>query len=213
VATRYVFTPAESVGAELRSLREAAGWPTDSRPILGIHVRRGDAASDDEGDSEPSKSTRKSFPLRTYLEAADRLCGRYGIRDIFLATESAEEIARARDLRPEYRFLWIDYDRSIFPDIKSSGQFIEDLALEHPERAQGLARTAIFDLSFFCDCHAFVGAFNSEFSVLGWLLMTGSRGQLVPHISLSRARAGRSLNPFAALLNIENNCPLELYHW
>lgn len=31
--------------------------------------------------------------------------------------------------------------------------------------------------------------------------------------SLSRADASKHVNPFRALLNINNTCPLELYHW
>jgi hypothetical protein len=208
-----VFSPSDPVLARIRELKEAVDWPPPNRPVLGIHIRRGDAASAEAAADAPEKSTRKSFPLVKYLEAADKICERYGIRDIFLATESREEIARAAHLRPQYRFLWLDYDRSIFPDIRTSSQFIEDLALDHPDRAKALAATAILDLYFFCECHAFVGAFNSEFSVLGWLLTTGARGHLVPHVSLSRAAAGWSLNPFAALLNLKNNCPMELYHW
>jgi hypothetical protein len=83
--------------------------------------------------------------------------------------------------------------RSIFPDIRTSNQFIEDLALDHPERANALAVTAILDLYFFCECHAFVGAFDSEFSVLAWLLTIGARGHLVPYVSLSKAPTQRSL--------------------
>jgi hypothetical protein len=132
---------------------------------------------------------------------------------VFLATESRDEIESAARLRPQYRFMWLDYDRSIFPDIRTSSQFIEDFAMDHPERARALAVSAILDLYFFCECHAFVGAFNSEFSVLGWLLTVGSRGHLVPYRSLSGADPVKRLNPFRALLNVKNNCPLELYHW
>ena len=126
---------------------------------------------------------------------------------------SRAEIDRANRLRPGYRFLALDYDRSIFPDISTSNQFIEDFALEHPELARELAVSAILDLAFFCECDAFVGAFNSEFSMLAWLLMIGARERLIPYVSLSKPAAAKSLNPFSALLNLRNNCPLELYHW
>ncbi|MEX1257184.1 MAG: hypothetical protein WEG36_06170 [Gemmatimonadota bacterium] len=212
VSTRYIFTPVESIGERIEAMKRAADWP-ESEAVLGIHVRRGDAASTDANAEGPKLATRKSFPLATYLETADRICKRYGIRHIFLATESPSEIERAREMRPQYRFLWMDYDRSLFPNISKSSQFIEDLVLDHPERARPLAESAILDLAFFRECHAFIGAFNSEFSVLGWLLAVGSRGQLVPYVSLSRASERWSLNPFDALLNLRNNCPLELYHW
>jgi hypothetical protein len=213
-ATCYVFTPTQPISDCIRELKAQMNWPDPSeRPVLGIHIRRGDAASADAAASVPTKSTRRSFALESYLDTADMMCERYGIRDIFLGTESRAEIDRAIRLRPAYRFLTLDYDRSIFPNISTSNQFIEDFALDNPEFAKKLAVSAILDLAFFCECHAFIGAFNSEFSVLAWLLTVGSRGHLVPYVSLSRPAAGRSLNPFSALLNLRNNCPLELYHW
>ncbi len=208
-ATRYVFTPAEPVAERIRELKAAMGWPGENTPVLGVHVRRGDAAST---EADPRQATRRSFGLASYLEAADRICARYGIGDLFLATESPEEIDRARRLRPQYRFFSLDYDRSLFPTI-GSGRFIEDYTLDHPELARALATSAVLDLALFCDCRGFVGAFNSEFSVLAWLLVIGSRGHLVPYLSLSRPAPGRSLHPFHALLNLRTNCPLELYHW
>jgi hypothetical protein len=210
-ATRYVFSPVEPIRRRAAALRIAMGWP--ARPVLGLHIRRGDAASSETTHSAPAKSTRRSFGLVDYLDAADVLCERFGYHDIFLATESTEEIEGAAILRPQYRFLWLDHDRSLFPSISASGQFIEDLVLDHPERARPLAESAILDLCCLCECDAFVGAFNSEFSVLGWLLAIGSRGSLIPYISLSSPAAGKRLHPFAALLNLDNNCPLELYHW
>lgn len=209
-ATRHVCTPRPEVMARIDALKRAASWPSDGTPVLGIHVRRGDAVA---ADPEPGTSTRPAFALGRYLEAADRMCSRYGIRHIFLATESREEVERATALRPQYRFLWFDYDRSILPDIRTSSRFIEDRALEHPEQAREVAITGIFDLCGLADCHAFIGTFNSEFSVLGWLLAVGTRGHLVPHLSLSQPAPSRQLHPFAALLNRQNNCPLELHHW
>ena len=117
-ATRYVFTPTEFILDRIRELKAKLDWP--ERPVLGIHVRRGDAASTEVEGSAPTKSTRTSFPLEFYLRTADIICERYGIRDIFLGTESRAEIDRANRLRPGYRFLALDYDRSIFPDISTS---------------------------------------------------------------------------------------------
>jgi hypothetical protein len=210
-ATRYVFRPVPAIEADAAAQQQAIGWPSDGQPVLGMHVRRSDAASSEANG--PLRSNRRSFPLAAYLDAADRLCAAYGIRHIFLASESATEIDRARTLRPQYTFLSLPHDRALFPDIAASKQFIEHLALDAPERARALAISAILDLRMFCDCRAFVGAFNSEFSVLAWLLTIGSRGQVIPYVSLSPPQRGLALDPRHALLNVQNNCPLELYHW
>lgn len=213
VATSHVFEPVEAIRCDADARRKRMAWPTNGQPVLGIHVRRGDAAVSQGKVYSPQNSTRASFPLEEYLRAADIVCARYGIRHIFMATEATEEIVRARRLRPQYRFLSLEHDRSIFPDLATSPRFIEETTFEHPERARRLAMSAILDLYFLGECHAFVGTFNSEFSVLAWQLMVGRRGHLVPYISLSQASQRRSLHPYAALLNLRNNCPLELYHW
>jgi hypothetical protein len=90
-------------------------------------AKEGRRRIDREGPRQLQAGRPKILALTTYLEMADTICERYGIRDIFLATESRDEIAMR--LRSQYRFLWLDYDRSIFPDIRTSNQFIEDLAL------------------------------------------------------------------------------------
>ena len=199
--------------AEVDTLRARLGWPTVGVPALGLHVRRGDAATAQPDGGVPSKATRQSFSLETYLAQADEICSARGISHVFMATESADELARARRLRPQYVFLAVDHDRSVFPDLAVSQQFIEDMAFEHPERIPALVRSAVLDLQCFSHCDAFIGTFNSEFSVLAWLLVVGARGHLVPYFSLSQPLSRRSLDPYEALLNVRNNCPLELYHW
>jgi hypothetical protein len=209
----YLFSPVESVRLQVEAWKEKIQWPKNGEPVLGVHIRRGDAASSGIDGALPQKATRKSFAITEYLDAMDVICRKYEIRHVYLATESLEEIERAKRLRPQYTFLYLEHDRSIFPDIASSNKFIEYMAFDHPERVPALTMSAILDLCFFRECHAFIGTFNSEFSILGWLLMVGARGHIVPHISLSKPMEGRSLNPFNALLNVRNNCPLELYHW
>lgn len=212
-ATAYVFDPVDPIRQQLAEQRRDMGWPPAGEPVLGIHVRRGDAAVSQGVEYTAQNSTRASFALERYLETADVICEKYGIRHIFLATESRDEIERARALRPEYVFLWLEHDRAIFPDIARTTKFIEEVALEHPERARPLAISAIQDLHFLGACQAFIGTFNSEFSLLAWLLAIGQQGHVIPYVSLSKALPQRSLHPFDALLNLRNNCPLELYHW
>jgi hypothetical protein len=211
VATRAVFQPIDQIEVDVASCKAAMGWPPPHVPVLGLHVRRSDAASA-EADG-PANANRRSFALSEYLDAVDRLCDAGNIRHVFLATESAVEIERAKELRPQYTFLIAPHDRSLFPDISVSKQFIEHLVMARPDRARALAVSAVVDLRLLCECRAFVGAFNSEFSVLAWLLAIGSQGHLIPYQSLSHPAARLSLHPQQALLTAGNNCPLELYHW
>ncbi len=212
-ATSYVFSPIDSIIDQASFFRQKLHWPGESEQILGIHIRRGDAASCGTDNGRPPKATRISFPISSYLAAADIICAKYNIHYIYIATESEEEIERAIRLRPQYKILFLEHDRSIFPNLGLSDQFIEHIAFEQPDRIYDIMISAILDLYFLQDCHAFIGTFNSEFSILGWLLIIGNRRHLVPYISLSKPRKQRSLNPLQAMLNVYNNCPLDLYHW
>jgi hypothetical protein len=210
VATDYAFSPRQELVDEAARLRRAMAWP-EGAPVLGLHIRRSDAASSEpEG---PRRSNRASFAIARYLDEVDALCDTYGIRHVFLATESEQEIRAAAALRPRLTFLTIDHDRSLFPSIEQSPQFIEEMTLRDPARAHALARTAILDLLMFRECGAFVGAFNSEFSVLAWLLCIAGQRRAIPYVSLSAPQQRWRFHPYDALLNTRNNCPLELYHW
>ena len=47
-------------------------------------------------------------------------------------------------------------------------------------RMPTIVTSAIADLWFLQQCEAFVGTFNSEFSMLAWLLCVGHHGYRVP---------------------------------
>ncbi len=153
----------------------------DEEPKLGIHLRRGDAATEDL-----TRQTRNSYPLETYLANADLICKRYGIRTIYMSTESQQEIERAQQLRPKYRFLWLHHDRSVFPKLAETTTFIEDTAFSDPSIIEPVVLSAIADLWLLQNCNAFIGTFNSEFSILAWLLCIGEQGHVVPYINLAR---------------------------
>jgi hypothetical protein len=174
-ATRYAFRLNDRLQTLARNHAYKIGYK-DGEPKLGLHLRRGDAASEDL-----SKQTRPSFSLESYLSEADRFCERYGLSTIYLSTESEAEIRRAEQLRPGYRILSLDHDRSIFPRLDVVGRDIEQIALDDPSVIEPIVNSAIFDLYFLSRCDAFIGAFNSEFSVLAWLLCIGEKGHVVPY--------------------------------
>ncbi len=176
---RFAFRLNEHMRAVVSDWRERSGWD-EEEPTLGIHLRRGDAATEDL-----EMQTRPSYSLEEYLADADILCNTYGIRTVYLSTESEAEIRRARELRPQYRFLSLAHDRSVFPNIADSSIFIEDLALSDHSVIEPIVNSAVADLWFLQNCNAFIGTFNSEFSVLAWLLCVGQNGFIVPYVNLA----------------------------
>jgi hypothetical protein len=89
-------------------------------------------------------------------------------------------------LRPRYRFLWLPHDRSVFPRIGEASGFIENVAFEDPSVIEPLVHSAIADLWFLQSCSAFIGTFNSEFSILAWLLCIGNNGHVIPYVNLAK---------------------------
>jgi len=180
--TRYAFRLNQRMQDMVESHADKLGWPVDER-VLGVHIRRGDASSEDL-----RKQNRPSFSLEAYLACADRLCTAHGIRTLYLSTESELELQRAKELRPRYRILHLEHDREIFPKISETPMFIEHLALQDPSVIEPIINSAVADLYFMMKSWAFVGTFNSEFSVCAWLLSTGDHGHMIPYVNL----AGRS---------------------
>ena len=178
--TCYAFRPNAHTRRVLEQWQAQMGWD-EEEPKAGIHLRRGDAASEDL-----RKQTRRSYPLEAYLATADRLCRRYGLRAVYLSTESEREVERARRLRPRYRWLWLPHDRGVFPRIGETSAFIEHVAFGDPSVIEPLVHSAIADLWFLQRCGAFIGTFNSEFSVLAWLLCIGHHGHVIPYVNLAK---------------------------
>lgn len=177
--SRYAFRLSPEVQAAIDVWNDEMGWEPDRR-VLGIHVRRGDAAADDL-----TQTTRESFSLETYLAHADVLCDRYDIDTIYLSTESLAEVERAQALRPDYRFLYLRYDRGIFPRIGEDDRFIEFQAFRDPSIIEPIVTSALADLYFLQRADAFIGTFSSEFSMLAWLLCIGQKGYVMPYVNMS----------------------------
>jgi hypothetical protein len=127
--------------------------------------------------------------LEEYLSEADELCQKYNIKTLYLSTESELEVQRAQKLRPQYRILSLPHDRNIFPQIADSNEFIERRSLRDPSCIEALVTSALADLHFLARCSGFIGTFNSEFSVLAWLLCFAENKHLVPYINMTPRNA------------------------
>jgi hypothetical protein len=181
--TSFACTLNQDVLQTIKPWEDSIDWP-ENEEVLGIHIRRGDAASEDL-----TKSTRTSNILEEYLSNADELCQKYNIKTLYLSTESELEVQRAQKLRPQYRILSLPHDRNIFPQIADSNEFIERRSLRDPSCIEALVTSALADLHFLARCSGFIGTFNSEFSVLAWLLCIAENKHLVPYINMTPRNA------------------------
>ena len=88
---RYAFRLNPHMQAVVADHASRIGWRHDE-PKLAIHLRRGDAASEDL-----RKQTRPSWSLEDYLDEADRLCELYGLSTIYLSTEFSIRDRKSQD--------------------------------------------------------------------------------------------------------------------
>lgn len=176
--TKHVFRLNSHMQEIIEHHKRICRWPQGEK-VLGMHVRRGDSATEDL-----SSTNRFSRMLEEYLLCADHFHRLYGISTIYLSTESEAEIRKAKSLRPDYRFLHQDYDRSFFPTPPPPVD-IERVALNDPSIVEATITTALVDLYFLSVSSSFIGTFNSEFSTLAWLLCIADKGHLMPYVNLT----------------------------
>ena len=81
--------------AQLEALRERWGW-AQLRPVLGVHIRQGDTCH--RGVGKVIKA-RRCDPPSAYLEAMLPLVRRYGVRGVFVASDSDDAIRFVRESR------------------------------------------------------------------------------------------------------------------
>ena len=72
-------------------------------PVIGIHVRHGDACNWYELD----RAARACLPLSAYIEAVRGYARQFGVRTIYLATDSRDVLADARRYSGEFSFLFL----------------------------------------------------------------------------------------------------------
>ena len=81
--------------AQLEALQGRWGWAR-LRPVLGVHIRQGDTCH--RGFGKVIKA-RRCDPPSVYLEAMLPLVRRYGVRSVFVASDSDDAIRFVRESR------------------------------------------------------------------------------------------------------------------
>ncbi|GBG23896.1 Alpha-1,6-fucosyltransferase [Hondaea fermentalgiana] len=91
----------------------------ENQPVLGLHVRLGDACS----DPKLFEKGRRCDPLSYYMPALKLLRARYGFKSVYLATDSAEVIRNATTQYRDFKWLYNDaIDRSRYAVFDRASQ-------------------------------------------------------------------------------------------
>ena len=148
------------------------------RPLLGLHVRQGDACTDKEAKA---KARAECVPLSAYMPHVERLVRDHGYKAIYLSTDASEVVDEARRRWPHLTWLVQPLDRGRYAFFNRSGLTIEKLlwsGLYARQRQQlGLSPSLEFD-EFMSDLYllarsdGFVGSFTGNLDRLVYALMS-----------------------------------------
>ena len=168
-----------------QNLKEIVNFPDDdSVPSVGMQVRGGDSCDVVYDHEDPELYVhylgvhgRPCFAPQVYLKRLRQLQEMYGVKKVYLATDSEDMIAAAHEAT-DFNWVYLDIDRSAFSPghgwIESTGALNRTVAV--------YSGVADFDLLARGDI--FVGTFTSHYSKVGMYKMAGQLMDLPPFISL-----------------------------
>ena len=156
-------------------------------PVIGMHVRHGDACL----TSETSRTARSCEPLSAYMAAIQAYAAAVGATTVLLATDSERVLADARHLFPRFSFLHV-------PNVTRTGlarraptEVLDEVIKRRARTGVGVAQTehdaltAAVDALLLSRCDILVGKFSSGLFRAAYALAAARRaGGLPPFVSL-----------------------------
>ena len=166
-------------------------FPINSN-ILAVQIRRGETCTKDG-----SKTDRPYFSLNNYIDKIQLMLDNNNFDYIYISTDSNEEINKIKELKPDWKILYLPIDRSNFfrMDINAKPQVngfngiaqdLEDCCRLNPEKIPFIVDSALADLYFISLCKGYISTINqSDFSRLGWFLQMATHNNILPYININ----------------------------
>ena len=169
------------------------GCDAPSPPAVSMHVRHGDSCDFESlqelsGDPFPSYAARgfkrPCFAIAVYLSRLQELRDRYGVRRVYLATDSQAMIDYVHasttdaDSSNDFEWIFINVSRKVFDISNGWVDFFNSSTNDM------VTFSAVADLDLMKRGDIFLGAFSSHFSKLGYYIMAGYKMRLPPFVSL-----------------------------
>jgi len=189
----------------LTRVRAADASDVDAHPSVSMHVRHGDACHTRRKVKNPRETTergwyglggRPCYETEVYIHELERLQKLYGVKRVYLATDSTQMIAAAQD---DNRFDWVFLNASRAAlDVASGGTFIEQRlpGIKHTQgeesksKKEGTILTdderyltsvgAAADVVLMSQGDMFLGSTGSVFSRAGYYAMVGESASIPP---------------------------------
>lgn len=184
--TAYVMRPNAEMRAAIDKAKEEASFPKE--PIMALHVRHGDTCRNGVGKADTDQlglasKGRICEGLDTYMVKAQQMAELYGIRHIYLATDSPTVVQEATErYGSEFTFHHLHYNR------EKPTTYLNDLIAAQAIDTVAEARQALLDIYLLAECDAFVGKFTSNFDRIAYALMahrsSSQSNSIPPYTSL-----------------------------
>ncbi len=188
--TQRLLRPRRHLRTMLKLASRQSGLATAlaaGHPVIGLHVRHGDACI----QSEVSRTARACDPLSKYMEAISEYASEIGTTTFFLATDSESILEEARTSFSSYTFLHT-------PNVTRSGvknapptEILDEIIKRRARTGADLGKTqhhallGAVDALLLARCHVLVGKFSSGLFRAAYALAAARKGGgLPPFISL-----------------------------
>jgi len=188
--THRLLRPRRALRTMLRTAARQSGLAAAlaaGRPVVGMHVRHGDACI----ESEASRTARSCEPLAVYMAAISAYAAEIGATTYFLATDSEIVLEEARTKFPSFTFLHV-------PNVSRTGitqsapsEILDEMIKRRMRTGQGVHQTqqhalwGAVDALLLARCDVLVGKFSSGLFRAAYALAAARRGGgLPPFVSL-----------------------------
>mmetsp|Transcript_22947 Transcript_22947/g.36862 ORF Transcript_22947/g.36862 Transcript_22947/m.36862 type:complete len:449 (-) Transcript_22947:229-1575(-) len=168
-----LFSPSSLMERKLTEMKKRINWPSD-RKVLGLHVRLGDACSDE------TQTWRgiTCYPLSRFMGKVKEVTKLYGIKDIFLVSESNSTFQEAQNY-PEFN--WITNGA---PPPIPANVGIEQALLGKKSTGKEVGERWYLEMMLMAESHAMIGKFSSNFFRAALEFNFGSTHSLKPYVSM-----------------------------
>ena len=157
---------------ELEMLLQAARRSVRFRsPALGVHVRHGEACNE--------AHARKCVQASELLPSIRAMTDRYGLRSVYLATDSPWIMHELRDRMPDLHWMVLD---ALPREFLNTGWTQTLMTRIGRIDRRLVAESALVDLLLLSSCDALIGQFSSAFFKTAFALALAHKGFVPPYI-------------------------------
>ena len=167
----FLTTPNAKLKARLDRERASMGFM--ERPILGLHVRKGDACGD-RGECRD---------LKDYMPTVNKMIEMYGYKTVFLATPDGTVLKHVRKF-PEVNFKFLPVTNTTRIMKKQHYRKIDDAIAAGVVDAGNEFEEAMISAYLLAESDGFIGGFSSNAARVAYsMLAAGPKGCLKPYDS------------------------------